>query len=188
MAIIPPRLDDRAFDDLRAELIRRIPIHAPEWTDHNASDPGIALLELFAALGDNLLYRLNRVPEAARLEFLRLLAIAPEPARPASAMVRLDAQRGPFAPVPVDFGTGSPTLELAAGDVPFQALEELTVLPVELGAWVKLPYSGPLLPGGVDNVSTLLADHLGTATLPPKCSKAWASMHRRWASSARCWA
>ena len=44
MAIIPPRLDDRAFDDLRAELIRRIPIHAPEWTDHNASDPGIALL------------------------------------------------------------------------------------------------------------------------------------------------
>lgn len=34
MAIIPPRLDDRAFDDLRAELIRRIPIHAPEWTDH----------------------------------------------------------------------------------------------------------------------------------------------------------
>ena len=82
MAIIPPRLDDRAFDDLRAELIRRIPIHAPEWTDHNASDPGIALLELFAALGDNLLYRLNRVPEAARLGFLRLLPVAPQPAPP----------------------------------------------------------------------------------------------------------
>lgn len=166
MAIIPPRLDDRAFDDLRAELIRRIPIHAPEWTDHNASDPGIALLELFAALGDNLLYRLNRVPEAARLEFLRLLAIAPEPARPAAAMVRLEAKRGPFAPVPVDFGTGSTTLELAAGDVPFQALEEITALPVELGAWVKLPYTGPLLPGGVENVSTLLADHLGSAVPP----------------------
>ena len=99
MAIIPPRLDDRAFDDLRAELIRRIPIHAPEWTDHNASDPGIALIELFAALGDNLLYRLNRVPEAARLEFLRLLAIAPKPARVAGAMVRLEARRGPFVPM-----------------------------------------------------------------------------------------
>jgi hypothetical protein len=68
--------------------------------------------------------------------------------------------------VPVDFGTGSTTLELAAGDVPFQALEEITALPVELGAWVKLPYTGPLLPGGVENVSTLLADHLGTATPP----------------------
>ena len=166
MAIIPPRLDDRAFDDLRAELIRRIPIHAPEWTDHNASDPGIALIELFAALGDNLLYRLNRVPEAARLEFLRLLAIAPKPARVAGAMVRLEARRGPFVPIPVDFGTGSTTLELAAGDVPFQALEEVTALPVELGAWVKQPYTGPVLPGGIDNVSTLLADHLGTATAP----------------------
>ena len=89
MAIQPPRLDDRAFDDLRAELIRRIPTHAPEWTDHNASDPGIALVELFAALGDNVLYRLNRVPEVARLEFLRLLAIPPRPARAAQAMVRL---------------------------------------------------------------------------------------------------
>ena len=134
MAIIPPRLDDRAFDDLRAELIRRIPIHAPEWTDHNASDPGIALIELFAALGDNLLYRLNRVPEAARLEFLRLLAIAPEPARPAAAMVRLEARRGPFAPVPVDFGTGSTTLELAAGDVP----------PVDLAAPLALRPIGGL--------------------------------------------
>ena len=151
MAIQPPRLDDRAFDDLRAELIRRIPVHAPEWTDHNASDPGIALIELFAALGDNLLYRLNRVPEAARLEFLRLLAIAPKPARVAGAMVRLEARRGPFVPIPVDFGTGSTTLELAAGDVPFQALEEVTALPVELGAWVKQPYTGPVLPGGVDN-------------------------------------
>lgn len=166
MAIIPPRLDDRAFDDLRAELIRRIPIHAPEWTDHNAADPGIALIELFAALGDNLLYRLNRVPQAARLEFLRLLAIAPDPARVAHAMVRLAAKRGPFAPVPVDFGSGSTTLELAAGELHFQALEEITVLPVELKAWVKQPYTGTLLPGGVENVSTLLADHLGTATLP----------------------
>jgi len=166
MAILPPRLDDRAFDDLRAELVRRIPVHAPEWTDHNASDPGIALVELFAALGDNLLYRLNRVPEAARLEFLRLLAIAPEPARVARTMVRLEARRGPFAPVPVDFGTGSPTLELAAGDLHFQAIEEITVLPVELQAWVKEPYIGPLLPGGLDNVSTLLADHLGTAVPP----------------------
>ena len=162
MAILPPRLDDRAFDDLRAELIRRIPTHAPEWTDHNAADPGIALVELFAALGDNILYRLNRAPEAARLEFLRLLAILPRPARAAQALVKLEARRG-IAPVPVDFAVGSPTLEFTAGDVHFQAVDEITVLPLELGAWIKQPYSGPLLAGGVDNVSTLLADHLGSA-------------------------
>lgn len=162
MAILPPRLDDRAFDDLRAELVRRIPTHAPEWTDHNASDPGIALIELFAALGDNVLYRLNRVPEAARLEFLRLLAIPPKPARAAQAMVRLEARRSP-APVPVDFAVGSPTLEFTAGDIHFQALDEITVLPLELSAWIKQPYSGPILAGGIENVSTLLVDHLGSA-------------------------
>ncbi len=162
MAILPPRLDDRAFDDLRAELIRRIPTHAPEWTDHNASDPGIALIELFAALGDNVLYRLNRVPETARLEFLRLLAIPPKPARAAQTMVRLEARRSP-APVPVDFSVGSPTLEFTAGDIHFQALDEITVLPLELSAWIKQPYSGPILAGGIENVSTLLFDHLGSA-------------------------
>ena len=166
MAIIPPRLDDRAFADLRAELIRRIPVHAPEWTDHNASDPGIALIELFAALGDDLLYRFNRVPEAARLEFLRLLAILPIPARAAVAPLRLDLPRGVFEPVTPDFVSGgSPRLEVSAGDVRFQAVEEVTALPVDVVAWIKAPYTGALLPGGIDNVTHLLADHL--KTVPP---------------------
>ena len=163
MAIIPPRLDDRAFEDLRAELIRRIPIHAPEWTDHNASDPGIALIELFAALGDNLLYRFNRVPEAARLQFLRLLAIPPRPALAALAQVRLDLPPNAVDPVTPEFSTGLPRLTLAAGEIQFQAQEEVTALPVELRCWAKQGYSGPLLPGGVENVTTLLADHLGGA-------------------------
>ena len=36
------------------ELVRRIPVYAPEWTDHNASDPGVTLIELFAFLGSQL--------------------------------------------------------------------------------------------------------------------------------------
>ncbi len=166
MAIIPPRLDDRGFADLRAELIRRIPVHAPQWTDHNASDPGIALIELFAALGDDLLYRLNRVPEVARLEFLRLLAIEPWPARAAVAPLRVELPRGGLEPVTPDFiGGGSPRLEVAAGKIAFQAIEEVTALPLEVAAWIKAPYSGPLLPGGLDNVNQLLIGHLGH--LPP---------------------
>ena len=70
-----PKLDDRSYDDLRRELVRRIPVHSAEWTDHNASDPGIALLEVFAWLGENLLHRMNRVPDKAQLEFLRLLDV-----------------------------------------------------------------------------------------------------------------
>lgn len=168
MAIIPPRLDDRGFADLRAELIRRIPVHAPEWTNHNASDPGIALIELFAVLGDNLLYRLNRVPEASRLEFLRLLAVLPEPARVARAMVRLDLPPKALQPVTPDFSVGAARLELSAGETRFQVLEEVTALPVELSAWVKQPHDPAvaLLPGAEANLGTLLQDHLHLGGAP----------------------
>ena len=50
--------------NLRDELVRRIPVYTPEWTDHNASDPGITLIELFSFLGENLLFRFNQIPEA----------------------------------------------------------------------------------------------------------------------------
>src|SRR2546426_5873407 len=39
------------------------------------SDPGITLIELFAFLGENLLFRFNQIPEATKLAFLRLLQI-----------------------------------------------------------------------------------------------------------------
>ena len=38
-----------------------IPRYAPGWTDHNVSDPGITVLELFAWLTEAMLYRINRV-------------------------------------------------------------------------------------------------------------------------------
>src|SRR5947209_14490630 len=82
-------LDDRSYQQLRDELVQRIPIYAPEWTDHNASDPGITLVELFAYLGENLLYRFNQLPETAKLAFLRLLQIPMRPAVPSRALVSL---------------------------------------------------------------------------------------------------
>ena len=64
MPLPSPILDDRSYQQLRDELIRRIPVYAPEWTDRNPSDPGITLIELFAFLGENLLYRFNQIPDA----------------------------------------------------------------------------------------------------------------------------
>lgn len=64
---------DPDFDSLVAQGLRLLPVHAPQWTNHNASDPGITLLELLAYFSDALLYRLGRVGTASRVEFLRLL-------------------------------------------------------------------------------------------------------------------
>lgn len=73
MPIKLPNLDDRTFDDLVAEGRSLIHVYAPEWTDHNESDPGITLIELFAYLTEMLLYRLNRVTDANRCAFLKLI-------------------------------------------------------------------------------------------------------------------
>jgi hypothetical protein len=68
-----PDLDDRRYNDLVAEALAKIPAYAPEWTNHNPSDPGITLIELFAYLTDMLLYRLNRVTDDNTRKFLKLL-------------------------------------------------------------------------------------------------------------------
>jgi predicted phage baseplate assembly protein len=84
MPLPPIQLDDRTYGQLAAELRRRIPAYTPEWTDHNASDPGITLLELFAWLAEIIIYRLNRVPEKNFQAFLQLAGIDPEPPTPAT--------------------------------------------------------------------------------------------------------
>jgi hypothetical protein len=73
MPISLPNLDDRTYGDLLEEARSLIPTYAPEWTNHNPSDPGITLVELFAYLSEMMLYRLNRVTDANMHAFLRLL-------------------------------------------------------------------------------------------------------------------
>ena len=82
MPISPPRLDDRNFEDLVDELLARIPAHTPEWVPQ-PGDPGRTLLELFAWLGETILYRANLVPERQRLAFLKLLGEQMQPAQAA---------------------------------------------------------------------------------------------------------
>jgi predicted phage baseplate assembly protein len=76
-------LDDRAFQDLVTECILRIPRYTPEWTNHNPSDPGITLIELFAWLTDQMGMRFNQVPRRNYIAFLELLGIRLAPPKPA---------------------------------------------------------------------------------------------------------
>lgn len=66
-------LDDRTFDDLVGEALTLLPTLAPEWTNHNPSDPGITLIELLAYFTEILVYRLGRISPASTLQFLKLL-------------------------------------------------------------------------------------------------------------------
>ncbi len=68
-----PRLDDRSYADLIEEARALIHGFAPQWTNHNPSDPGMTLIELFAWLTEMLLYRADQIPDRHRLVFLQLL-------------------------------------------------------------------------------------------------------------------
>jgi predicted phage baseplate assembly protein len=174
MSLRPPRLDDRRYEDLRDDLVRRIPVHTPEWTDYNPGDPGITLLELFADLGETLLERFNRVPEAARLAFLELLGLSPRSAQVAKALVKLELPRNEAGPVLVPWSPFEPRLRLAAGPVAFEAIEEITVLPLELQTWIKQPLpaseqiqleaAGSGTAAVLSDLGTLLETHLGLGT------------------------
>ncbi|MFE2379276.1 putative baseplate assembly protein [Streptomyces sp. NPDC059398] len=75
MALPSPHLDDRRFQQFVDDAKRYIQQRAPEWTDHNVSDPGVTLVETVAHMADQIVYRLNRVPEKNHLAFLDLIGI-----------------------------------------------------------------------------------------------------------------
>jgi hypothetical protein len=128
----PPVLDTRTYQDLVDEALARIPIHNPDWTNFNQSDPGVTLLELFAFLTENLLYRANQIPERNRRAFLDLLGIPLKPAGAARGIVTLSNDNGPPQAV-----TLSADLEVLAAQVPFRTAMGLDLLPVEAQVFYK---------------------------------------------------
>ncbi|WP_331234155.1 putative baseplate assembly protein [Natronorarus salvus] len=84
MSLDVPDLDDRTYEELRADAVKRLPVHAPEWTDHNVHDPGITILELLAWLVETYGYQLDRVTDDHRRKYLELVGVTPHPPRSAS--------------------------------------------------------------------------------------------------------
>lgn len=142
MALISPILDDRSFAQLKDELVRRIPVYTQEWTDHNETDPGIALLELFAYLGESVLYRFNQIPETTKIEFLRLLGVQVRPARPATAVIAGTTELAAGVQIPL-------STAVTAGKVPFRTSGETYVWPLDCLAVGKVAAPGlPEPPAG----------------------------------------
>ncbi len=138
MPLTPPRLDDLDHKTVFEALRARIPIVAPEWTDHNDSDPGITMLQLFSHLAEMVGYRLNRVPEKAYVEFLKLVGVKLRPAqaaltRVAFTLARPERASGLLLPagtrITAKGGKGKPPA--------FETDTPLDVLPAQLAALIS---------------------------------------------------
>lgn len=133
MPIPDPQLDDRRFQDLVNEAKEMIPRYCPEWTDHNVSDPGVTLIELFAYMVDLLLYRVNRVPDKMYLRFLDLLGIQLTEAVPARTRVTFTLSAPQPIAVTIARGTEISTVRTAQDEaISFTTNEDLVLYPPTL--------------------------------------------------------
>lgn len=110
--LVSRRLDDQRYDEIVAQAESRLPWLCPVWTDHNAHDPGITLLELMAWYKEMEQYQMDQLTPAVRQKLLELAGLHLEPARPALCALEV----GPEAPA---------RLELARLTTPQEAVFEL---------------------------------------------------------------
>ena len=111
MTIPVPKLDNRRFDALVRDSLALVQARCPEWKELNAGDPGVTLIEVFAFLTENLIYRLNRVPEKLYVALLNLVGAQVRPPS-AAAVVLTFSRAGPDSgDVEIPIGT-----QVATGD------------------------------------------------------------------------
>ncbi|MEM7077158.1 MAG: baseplate J/gp47 family protein [Pseudomonadota bacterium] len=91
MSIERINLDDRTFDQLVEAAVAKVRERSANWNDLSVNDPGRILIEAFAYLTENMIYRLNRLPEKVFVELVRLLGVHVNP--PSSASVTLQFTR-----------------------------------------------------------------------------------------------
>ncbi|MES9591389.1 putative baseplate assembly protein [Streptomyces sp. NPDC094045] len=143
MALPSPNLDDRRFQQLVDEAKRYVQQRSPEWTDHNVSDPGVTLIETFAYMVDQLLYRLNRVPDKNYAAFLDLLGVTLFPPTVARAEVDFWLSAPQPETVRLPAGTEVATSRGEAEEaVVFSTSDDLSIVPSSLVRLVTAPVSG----------------------------------------------
>ena len=133
MALPVPNLDDRRFQDLVDDAKRLVQQKCPEWTDHNVSDPGVTLIETFAWMTDQVLYRLNRVPERNYIKFLELIGVRLFPPTAARAAITFWLAGPQPATIHIRPGTQVATLRTESDEaIAFTTLGDLPIVPSSL--------------------------------------------------------
>jgi len=145
MGLDIPSLDDRTYEELREAAVKRIPVHAPEWTDHNAHDPGITILELLAWLVERDGYRLDRITDEHRRRYLSLVGVTPRPPAPASVELAVPPGEA-VASAPTDHrvpaGTSIDATPPDGEPVGFETTTDVTLTSATLAAVVSVAGDG----------------------------------------------
>lgn len=134
-----PSLDDKTYEQIVEDAIKWIPRYTPDWTDHNAHDPGITLIELFSWLTELQHYYVDQIRSDNEIKFLKLLGQKPRAAKAATTDVTFQFTDGVGTNVVI------PRLTLVStsdGKVVFETEEPFLALPVKLCKVLSFQTSG----------------------------------------------
>lgn len=82
-------LNNKSYEQLREEAVGQISIYSRDWTNYNASDPGITILENFSAFMALQQSEINEVPDNIKWRLLCLAGMQAQKGSAAKAFVRL---------------------------------------------------------------------------------------------------
>jgi uncharacterized phage protein gp47/JayE len=142
MPLTAPNLDNRTFNDIVSEAKTLIPRYVPEWTNFNETDPGMALVELFAWMSEMIIFRLNQVPDLNYIKFLQLIGIELKAAQPARAQLTFLLSRTDVSSVIVPQGTQVAASGSSGQSLIFELDEDLIAIGAQLGAVQTFDGSG----------------------------------------------
>lgn len=125
------RLDDQNFIEIVNRSKRLIQKYAPEWTNENASDPGIAILEMLAWLKDSTQYYMDQSHHISTSAYMALLGIHPLPASPAEMIVQAVLSQNNQDGESVKLPKGYP---FSARNMPFELACSCAVQPAQIRA------------------------------------------------------
>jgi predicted phage baseplate assembly protein len=133
MALPIPNLDDRRFQDLVNESKRMVQQKVPKWTDHNVHDPGVTLIELFAWMTEQVIFRLNRIPDRNYIKFLELIGVHLFPPTAARAPITFWLSGTLPETVRIPVGTTVSTRRTETEEsINFTTVEPLDIIPCSL--------------------------------------------------------
>jgi predicted phage baseplate assembly protein len=131
MGLNVPDLDRLEYEEVFEEARRQIPVHTDEWTDHNAHDTGIAILEMLAWLSETYSYQLDRITDEEREKHLQLLGVERRPPEPATAELSVTPPPGADGVV-IPAGTKLVTDDRSGVERHFETMVDETLVEADL--------------------------------------------------------
>ena len=136
--------DRKTYDERYQEAISRIPLYTKDWTNYNASDPGITILEVLTGYETLAQDRIDRVPFAVKENLLRMMGFSIRKGRPSRLLLAAEGVKEPVS-LP-------PNYKFVIGDLIFETNRTIEIPAAHMtGVFTKHA-------GGYKDISMLL-DH-----------------------------